>query len=456
MTGKSSLILQILAELRKAQASKWEWPPAGPVKRPSFPPILSLGDGRSLPVTDALVRAVSDYNQICWNNDPSLKLRFKIDELFRILERSFGLVLSEIDLDNSDQILHSVVNDRVQRLFHAEIARQHQPIDLALGCHLIERDHIYPIAIGPVIFETRELWRNRMLDNGKISPTTALRLAKHWQDEGPKRPIHSADWAAEGMILDAVAQCPVICTVSTDGLASRYVQEKGLLAARLAITAVSLIWQRPSEGLKWMKLLYDRALPHRRVALLGSGTNVGANYEMGEFPAGRYFEPEMLDALGAFGSVFDIIGAALFAYVQPTKSRTRRATMNALFLSLWWFHEACREPQDQIATTMFAASMDALAGGRQEKGILELIESRLGPGQSDPLMKDGRTAKKAIEQIYKAGRSQLIHGTSEDFAHDWTHVRCTAELIGRLLIIECCNWFNQNLEIDDLSMLRSK
>ena len=114
--------------------------------------------------------------------------------------------------------------------------------------------------------------------------------------------------------------------------------------------------------------------------------------------------------------------------------------MNALFLSLWWYHEACREPLDQMATIKFAASMDVLAGGGGKGAIVQLIGARLGHKPDDKLMKDGRTTKQVVAQIYGLGRSQLIHGSSDDFAHDWSQVRGSAEAVGRLLIITCCKY----------------
>jgi hypothetical protein len=129
--------------------------------------------------------------------------------------------------------------------------------------------------------------------------------------------------------------------------------------------------------------------------------------------------------------------------------------MNALLLSLWWFHAACREPQDQMATTMFTASMDALAAGGKAKGIVRLIEARLGPKADDPLMKDGRSTSSVIGQIYDAGRSRLIHGSSADFAHDWTSMRGGAEAIGRWLLVACCDWLSENPTIDKVKELSS-
>lgn len=456
MTNKASLISEILVELRKAQTETWKRPAAGRVKRISIPPTLWLGDGRSIRVTEALLVAVYAYTRICWNNDPALKPRFKIDELNKLTAQSFGLALAEIDLDTSDAQLHPVVSERVEELLAEQIAGHNRPIDLTLGCHLIEGDEPYPLQVGPVIFETREAWRLRMLAAGKLSPTTARRLYARWSGKPPRKRKRSFDSSAEESIVDAVGECPVVCSVATDGLSGKYIQEKGLLAARLAMTAISLTWYQPSEGLRWINLLYDRRRSHRHTVLFGRGTNVGSNSERAELPVGRYSEPELLENLRSYRWLFEQIGEALSSYVQPNQSTKRPKVMNALFLSLCWYHEACREPLDQIATTKFAASMDALTGGKEAPGILSLISARLGLKPDDPLMKDGRKTKKVIAQIYNDGRSKLIHGASADFAHDWTQVRGSAEVIGRWLLISSCDWLSENSAVDDLNRLREK
>src|SRR3546814_1719970 len=71
-------------------------------------------------------------------------------------------------------------------------------------------------------------------------------------------------------------------------------------------------------------------------------------------------------------------------------------------------------------------------------------------------MTDGRKTKKVIAQIYNDGRSKLIHGASADFAHDWTQVRVSAEVIGRWLLISSCDWLSENSGVDDLNRLRSE
>jgi hypothetical protein len=450
MTTKSKLIAEMLREIRKAQTEKWQRPKSGPVKQISFPPILWPGDGRSFRATDGLLKAIAAYTRICWDNDPTLRPRFKVDELEQLVHQAVATALGETDLDLSDQQLHPALSDRVTAVLAEKVEQSIRPLDLTVGCHLIEGDEPYPIQIGPVRFDTREAWRQRMLEAGKLSATTARRLLARWNGEPLKKRKSSFDSAAEESISDAIGDCPVVCSVATEGLSGKYVQQKGLLAARLAITAISLSWYQPSEGLRWMKLLYDRRRDHRHTVLFGSGTNVGSNAERSEIPYGRYSEPELLENIRSYQWLFDQVGEALFAYVQPVRAVTRPKVMNALFLSLWWYHEACREAQDQIATTKFAASMDALASRKKAGGIIALIGARLGHEPDDPLMTDGRTTKALVAQIYDAGRSRLIHGSSDDFAHDWTQLRGSAEAIGRWLLILSCEWFSDHPNTDEI------
>lgn len=450
MTTKSELIAEMLREIRKAQTEKWHPPKSGSVKQISFPPTLWPGDGRSFSATEGLLKAIAAYARISWDNNPKLRPRFKVDELERLVHQAVATALGEIDLDLSDQQLHPVVSDRVTAVLAEQVEQSIRPIDLTVGCHLIEGNEPYPIQIGPVRFDTREAWRQRMLEAGKLSETTARRLLARWNGEPLKKRKHSFDSAAEEAISDAIGDCPVVCSVSTEGLSGKYVQQKGLLAARLALTAISLSWYHPSEGLRWMNLLYDRHRDRRYTVLFGSDTKVGSNSERPEMPSGRYSEPELLDNIRSNQWLFDQVGEALFAYLQPIRPLTRPKAMNALFLSIWWYHEACREAQDQIATTKFAASMDALAGGKKARGIIALIGARLGHKPDDPLMKDGRKTKDLINQIYDAGRSRLIHGSSDDFAHDWTQLRGSAEAIGRWLLILSCKWFSGHPDTDEV------
>ena len=142
--------------------------------------------------------------------------------------------------------------------------------------------------------------------------------------------------------------------------------------------------------------------------------------------------------------------------MNPHAPVQRPQFANAIFLSMWWFHEGCREVSDQMAVTAFAASLDALAAGGKAGGIKELIEARLGIAPSESLMNDGRSAGSVVDSIYNAARSRFIHGSSVDFAEDWTALRTTAMVVARLLLLQVTYWLHQNPEVQDVKAIRGK
>lgn len=455
MASKMALIAKILTELRLAQHQKWTPPPSGRVKEISLPPTLPLGEGRQLRATEALLEAISEYASIFLANEPTLRPRFKGDELGQIAKRVFAKALEKIDLDKTSEQLSEALKATVDSKLQEMVQSHRQSIQMILGCDLFDGDGGYPIHVGPVTFETREQWRQRTLQEKNISLVTARRLESSWS--GSRKTLTkrktSHDSLNEESLLNTIGQCQIVTTISTNGLSSKMLQEKGLLAARLAMTAISLMWAHPSQTVKWMKLHYDRRIFHRHYVLFNEKGHAGSSSSVSQMPSGRWTDAKLIADLDVYQTLFDQVGEALTGFTHPNGSITRPKTMDALFLSLWWFHEACREPSDQMATTKFAASMDTLSGGHKATGIIKLIGARLGPKPDDRIMLDGRTTKKVVTEFYDAGRSRLIHGSSDDYSHDWTKIRASAEAIGRNCLVACCDWLYQNPTVDDLRAL---
>lgn len=453
MASKIELIHKVLYELRRAQIEPWKPPSPGKVKELRLPPGLPLSDGRQISATDELLDAVSDYSNLILANDQALKSRFKNAELYQLAAKSFAEILQSVDLDKTNTELCDTVKSDVDAKLQEMTARHRQTIQLTLGCNVFQGDAAYPITIGPVMFETREQWRLRSEGDGKLTAVTARRLEAKWAGKILKVRKTSYDSLNEGAVLDTIGNCPTVCTISTDGLSSILIKEKGLLVARLAMTAISLIWTNPSQGLSWMHLYYDGRVYGRHYVLFGEKGYAGSSSATSQHPFGRWTDDDMISYLKSYQWLFDQVGEALYNYVQPAKSAARPNIMNALFLSLWWFYEACREPSDQMATTKFAASMDALSGGRKAKGIINFIEARLGVSANKSIMKDGRTVKKVVAEFYDAGRSRMIHGSSDNFAHDWSEVRSAAESVGRHCLTAASDWLAKNPASDDVGAL---
>ncbi|MEO1709782.1 MAG: hypothetical protein AAFR70_05900 [Pseudomonadota bacterium] len=455
MPTKKELTTTVLDELRRAQKEKWTPPKSGRVGILDFPPALALGNGKRVMATQELQRAIFDYAKLCWDNDPATKTRFKFNEFVQLVENAFAKTLAKADFDRPSADLAGEVSKEVLELVDSDIRNHKRRIELTVGCHLFEGDAAYPIRIGPVLFETREQFRQRLAANGKLSPITTRRLKAIWSGEprGARKP--SADSHTEDAILRAIGDCPVACTIETDGLSSKNVKEKGLLAARLAMAALSLMWERPSKGLELMKLLYDRQWSSRFTVTFGSGKYPGSSSSKSDFPFGHRIDDELTSYLTDHQSLLDQIGEALSSYVKPSDPVERPTVMNAIVMSLMWFHEATREPLDQIAVTKYAASMDTLVGGKGAGAIVELFSARLGCEPNDQLFKDGHTAKGVINEIYNDRRSRLIHGSSGDFSHDWAQIRSRAEVVARLCLTSSCDWLFSHKNCDSLEAMRS-
>lgn len=451
--SKDGLIHIVLVELEKAQGQAWPPPPSSSGSEFRLPPALPLGDGRQLGVTAELLKAVSRYAELYTLNQPLLLPRYKQNEVFSIAQRGFGKVLSSVNYDKCKNELILCIRNRVDHALEMSLGETRRVADFVLGCQLFEGEEAYPLTIGPVSFQTRGQWLQSGLERGIVSKVTARRITNFWAGKPIARRRSSFDSMNEQSILDTVGTCSVVCVVSTDGLSSRMMKEKSLTAARLAMMASSLVWTHPSNGLSWMGLLYDGRVFRRHYSVFDRERLIASSTEVSQTPLGRLLDDSLIKEVVSYQAIFNQIGEALTKYVQPNLETTRPNLLNALFLSLWWFYQACREPSDQMATTKFAASMDVLSGGKKANGIVKFIGVRTGLGPNYRLMTNGRTTAQVVAQFYNQGRSRLIHGSSIDFTHDWSEIRSTAEAVGRLCIVQACHWLINNRGHDDVTAM---
>jgi hypothetical protein len=309
---------------------------------------------------------------------------------------------------------------------------------------------MYPLRIGPVLFETREQWRVRSFNAGRLSKVTGRRLERLWTGRRVRKRARSFEEYAEQSILDAIGECPIVCTVETNGLSSKMMGEKAALAARLAMTALSLLWGHPSEGLKWMSLKFDGQPYHRAYAVFSESRYAGGLSSMSQLGSGRWTDQDLITQVAVYRPLFDVLAESITRFVQPGASTDRPRLNDAIFLSLWWLQAACREEADQIATAKFVSSMDALVKGQDAHAIMKFLKARGNYDSHSSLMTDGRTTKSVITELYSVRRSQLLHGSSVDFAQDWSSARSTAEAVARLCLVLASEWMENHPHVDEL------
>lgn len=449
---KLELIETAVDELRLAQSENIAHKPSGSFSSLRMPPALPLKDGMELRATEKLIGAVSEYAVLWRDNQPELKNCLTIKEFRRIVSLAFGEILAKTDLEAPTHKIIDEARKEIDKEIELGVENSDRCVEIVLGCEVLRSNNSYPLEIGPVRFQTRNRWLVSAVAKGDVSDISARRLRKAWEGNRLKKRKPSLDAEKEQSIVDTVGSSTTICTVVCDGLSFDMISEKSLLASRLAMSAISLIWQRPSQGLQWMNLNYDGVFYHRHYVMFGEGGRYGASHSISMLSDGAWTSDEFSERISEYADTLDILGEALKVYVQPNNVYTRPAVLNSLFLSLWWFYEGCRESSDKIATTKFSASLDALSGGKKAKGIVKLIGARIGPQANDKLMNDGRTTKKVVAEVYDAGRSRLMHGSSTDYAQDWVALRATAEVIARLCLLNTTSWLAENPEVKDISL----
>lgn len=454
MTTKRELLTKIISDLIVVQGKPEAWHSGTERRDFGLPPDLYLGDGRTIRVTEEAISAAGAFARILIANDHLIQTKFTKKEFDGLVKQHLAVVLATLNLEkNIDDLVEEVIIN-FQNDFPEKVLTYNNLVELTLGGHLINNEDMYPLKIGPVEFLPRQIWLKKLLDENKISNATFRRVSAQWIGSKLKKRKISWDSNFEDSIIKSIGRCPIVCSVSTSNLASNFRKQKGLLAARIAMTAVSLVWQHPSKSLSRTGLLYDGLDQRRHTIIVGSNGVVGTESSTHNLAVGIHATDDFKNLFVHYKNLFEEIGLALLNWTQPQKSNSRPNMMNALFLSLFWYNEACKDESDLVATTKFAASMDALTKGKKSKGIARFIESRLGLAKDQSLMKDGRNATSLINLIYNKSRSELIHGNSTDYGYDWDDRRNTAEELGRLCILTACDWMSQNPNSDDLDAMQ--
>lgn len=420
----------------------------------ALPRMIAAGDGGGIVVSKKIDDAIADIAKLLLDNEPSLKTGYTQAEWRAAVRRSFGPALASIDLDDKPQdnaklVLRSV-RDALSKDQSRQISREH-----TFACTLFSNASIAPFAIGPVRFETRADWLARQVEADYISKVTARRIRKAWLGKKLTKRKVSKESINEDGILDAVGSCPIVCSVTTTGFADEAAKEKALTAARLALSAIALLWQTPSKALSGFNLLFDRSVRRVKTLTFVPAKHVLSGSSLSHMPHGPWLKPGAWeDLLRERQDHFAIAGEVLDFILSPTGNVARPKLMNTFAQAFMWFHEGCRETVSLMAIVKFTASMDALAGGHGEPAICRVITARLGLKPGQPIRRNGPTLSEAIGKIYGDGRSRTVHGTNDKFGWDWSDTKSLAEQFARLALITSIDWAAQNGASDDPALLQ--
>ena len=413
-------------------------------KRYRSPVTLHVGNGRHFHINPEIDRMIGSLSKAildeCFR---SQKAAFTSVEWNKMVKSEFGSVLvnsdGEVIVDrDSGEVLESVIEKLEARIENI------QGQDYVFGCHFCNVLHLEPFSIGPVRFESRHSWLQKAYDKGSVSKISFSRITRAWGGERLRKRKLSMDQMREGEIIDTIGSCEFVCNVTLGPFGAEAGLQKAATAARLAMTAVALAWERPSSVLQVMTLTFDGEPYRRRNLVFAPSGGFGYRTSWSHLSGGVTWleEKEWVDLLAAWNAVFSCTGEVITYVTHGRVAVSRSRLLNVLFQALLWFHEGCREQSDAMAIVKYCAAMEALACGRRKGGILNLVKSRL-------VIKDEIKFQKDLARIYNTGRSRTVHGTSDKLGEDWSEDRQLTEGLARLCLVSCLERASECPQLND-------
>ncbi len=308
------------------------------------------------------------------------------------------------------------------------------------GCHLSNLSDFPGLpAIGPVAFEPRLDWVGQTAEAGRLDLDDATVLRDHWQNgqSGDANLTGSA-----GRIARTVGGADFVCSVTVKRpMGAEAGHNIALMAAHLALTAISLGFPTPSKALRDMRLTWDD-IPHEQASVTRRSQSrewaLRTVWEYSEGGIGSFMSKEKWsEYCSDHAQVFKAAGDAIDWFVQGSDyAVTDHPKMAAaLHQALLWFHAGCRQKVNPMALANFMTSLDALTKGRRKIGIRELVEVCLPDSYDEAL-------RNRIDELYDdPGRSRLLHGVSDRLGCDWTHDRALGEQLARHCLLDCLEVF---------------
>ena len=403
--------------------------------------MLDVGIGK-IHITPKINELLASFTKVVMDVFfQSHKSEFTDSEWNRIVKQAFGeAVVSQTDglsFAKDAGVILKLVKQKLDGWIGDIQEREY-----VFGCHLCNISDFEPLSIGSLRFESRLVWLERMHGNGNISRISFSRIERSWRGEPLRKRKASEDEVLEKRILGTIGRSDFVCSVTVSKTGAEAGLQKALTAARLATTMISLAWERPSSALDVITLTFDRQPYLQRNLVVIPGRPCGWQDSWSYLPGGvTWLQAEEWAKLRIGSDKIFRCAGEIITYVTHG-NMTRPQLLKALHQAILWFHEGCREQVDPMAIVKFCSALDALADGRKEKGILDLVKSRL-------VVKDEDKLHKKIRKIYGEGRSRSVHGTNEKLGHDWRDTRISAEKLARLCLISCLQWAAENHEVDD-------
>ncbi len=276
---------------------------------PFLPPTISVGDGRSIYVSKKSVAAIQAIARVIRENSVDFRGALPLKEMVELLSSAIGSIIvasapadaTEFTIPSDSESFLVTLRERLA----ADLLVLNRELTHVFGAWVIQGNTIASIRIGPVQFSLRARWVSDAVAAGVLSESRAAHLLQHWQLGAT---INSD--LAEGIdrfgsrgIADAVGPCPWVCEVRVFGHTHTRSQQKALLAAQIALAAISLAWDTPSQQTKETGLIYEIGPERSRHTITFSKASVVETGSHSVLRLGRFLDdrrrPHLLQQIGS-------------------------------------------------------------------------------------------------------------------------------------------------------------
>lgn len=361
--------------------------------------------------------------------DPNIQQVSNVDNWIRAVASAYVAAEATADVSSVEQFAEVVLNDA-----RARIASAAGPLIHYVPCYVFDVPRRDAICIGPVELVSGGELAARIAGQSEGEPKwlSFYNTFVERRDVPNRHDAPDADfWRAKA--IWQMSQYPWIAIVRIDGCEPAMSRQRANDAARLALAGLALhVQPRSCANISlvsdWARPTVTRFLSQRPGGHLFTGSE---NHK----PQVTLTEEisEIRDSLqGYLHWLGELIQEAMSNPVSSSRV-LRDSWLNALY----WYQSGCMEPSDARATICFSTAFESLAEGIGVGPITELFELVLGTDRRRVIAPTlGWTLEQAVEEIYGAARSEVVHGGRFVIFREYRNARGIATELCRYLLLE--------------------
>lgn len=427
----------LVRELDRLHSSAMDWD-----KEVGFPDFVTSENGMQYHFNASANKKLWNVAKILHGNRDNNSLKIEIEQYRKAVRQVVAdLYADGVFLDfkvEDDEGLMS----KLKALVEERIASISSTFTHYFPAWTLGMEQLAPFTLGPVTFMSRVDWIDSVnFSSSFLDCFLSLPEANHAWKENLKAALLASndDSAVEGLasfIYTSVANCPALIKVTISGYELEFSRKLARIVSKTALDVISLAFGQRECFLQ--QTLQDERLPPVRSStlvetdgfLLLPGWSLG-----GRVP--RWSLQQVRETLDGLDHVLQALASILDGLVDPVSHQCPKLA-NRWATALDWYGEASREANDAIALAKFGTSLDVLSCGGKHDGICEMVSHLTKIPEDKVVMSEPRqcTLKELVNNIYRNGRSQILHGTHYDRLKSFASDREYAAQLARRVLLE--------------------